>query len=42
MMNKAVQFTYFLLRGVAGLPFFQAGAIKLFGWFGGMPGAQRR
>jgi putative oxidoreductase len=37
-MNKAVQFTYFLLRVVAGLLFFQAGAMKLFGWFGGMPG----
>jgi putative oxidoreductase len=27
-----------LLRLVAGLLFFQAGALKLFGWYGGMPG----
>jgi len=26
-----------LLRLVAGLLFFQAGAMKLFGWYGGMP-----
>jgi hypothetical protein len=37
-MNKAVQLTYSLLRVVTGLLFFQAGAMKLFGWFGGMPG----
>jgi len=37
-MNKAVQVSYFLLRVVTGLLFFQAGAMKLFGWFGGMPG----
>ena len=37
-MNRAVQATYILLRVVAGLLFFQAGAMKLFGWFGGMPG----
>jgi putative oxidoreductase len=29
---------YFLLRVVAGLLFMQAGGMKLFGWFGGMPG----
>ncbi len=36
--NRAVQITYFLLRVVAGLLFFQAGSMKLLGWFGGMPG----
>ena len=29
---------YFLLRIVAGLLFLQAGGLKLFSWFGGMPG----
>jgi putative oxidoreductase len=39
-MNKsrAVKITYFLLRVVAGFLLFQAGAVILFGWFGGMPG----
>jgi putative oxidoreductase len=39
-MNKerVIQVTYFLLRIVAGLLFYQAGGMKLFGWFGGMPG----
>src|SRR3954470_7190197 len=37
-MNRAAQVTYFLLRVVAGFLFFQAGAVILFGWFGGMPG----
>lgn len=36
-MNRAVQITYFLLRVVAGLMFFQSGGMKLLGWFGGMP-----
>jgi putative oxidoreductase len=36
--NNAVKLTYFLLRLVAGLLFLQAGGMKLFGWFGGMPG----
>lgn len=38
-MNKeiAVKFSYFLLRAVSGLLFLQAGGLKLFGWFGGMP-----
>ena len=36
--NRAVQITYFLLRVVAGLLFLQVGGVKLFGWFGGMPG----
>ena len=40
-MNKAVQLTYFLLRVVTGLLFFQVGAMKMFGWFGGMPGGGR-
>lgn len=35
--TKAVQVTYFLLRVVAGLLFFQAGSVKILGWFGGMP-----
>lgn len=29
---------YFLLRVVTALLFIQAGGMKLFGWFGGMPG----
>jgi putative oxidoreductase len=39
-MNKEriIQITYFLLRVVAGLLFLQVGGMKLFGWFGGMPG----
>jgi putative oxidoreductase len=38
-MNRetAVRVTYFLLRVVSGFMFFQAGALKLFGWYGGMP-----
>lgn len=35
--EKAVQVSYFLLRVVSGLLFLQAGGLKLFGWFGGMP-----
>jgi len=35
--NRAVQISYFLLRVVAGLLFFQIGTKKVFGWFGGMP-----
>jgi putative oxidoreductase len=39
-MNKtrAIQVSYFSLRVVVGLLFFQVGGMKLFGWFGGMPG----
>ncbi len=37
-INRAVEATYFLLRVMAGLMFFQAGGLILFGWFGGMPG----
>lgn len=36
--SRAVQVTYFLLRIVAGLLFFQAGSTKVLGWFGGVPG----
>ena len=35
--NRAVQITYFLLRVVSGLLFFQAGGMKIFDWFGGVP-----
>ena len=37
-MDRVRQVTYFLLRVVTGLMFFQAGTTKVFGWFGGMPG----
>lgn len=37
MSEKAIEVTYFLLRVVAGFLFFQAGALILFGWFGGVP-----
>ena len=37
--NRAVQIAYFLLRVVAGLLFLQAGGMKLFDWFGGVPPA---
>jgi putative oxidoreductase len=36
-MKRAAQITYFLLRVVSGLLFFQAGAMKILGWYGGMP-----
>jgi len=32
---------YLLLRVVAGLLFLQAGGLKLFSWFGGMPGGMK-
>src|SRR5215210_5042696 len=35
--DQAIQVTFFLLRVVAGLLFLQAGGMKLFGWFGGLP-----
>ena len=38
-MDRAKQITHFLLRIVAGLLFFQAGGMKLFDWFGGIPAA---
>jgi putative oxidoreductase len=39
-MNRhpAEEIAYFLLRVVAALVFIQYGGLKLFGWFGGMPG----
>ncbi len=39
-MNKdqLIQITVFLLRVIAGVLFLQVGGMKLFGWFGGMPG----
>lgn len=37
--NRAVEISSFLLRVVSGLLFFQAGSMKLLGWYGGMPGA---
>ena len=36
-METAKQVTLFLLRVVAGLLFLQAGGMKLFDWFGGVP-----
>jgi len=36
--ERATQIAYFLLRVVSGLLLFQSGAMKMFGWFGGMPG----
>ena len=38
-MDRAAQIAYFLLRVVVGLVFFQAGSMKFFGWFGGIPGS---
>jgi putative oxidoreductase len=38
--NGYVKFTWFLLRIVSGFTFFQSGAVKLFGWYGGMPAGQ--
>lgn len=35
--EQAKTITYFLLRVVAGLLFMQAGGMKLFAWFGGIP-----
>ena len=35
--EKAIQITYFLLRVVAALLFIQAGGVKIFDWFGGVP-----
>jgi len=36
-MDRIKQITIFLLRFVAGLLFLQAGGMKLFDWFGGIP-----
>ncbi|NOT32943.1 MAG: DoxX family protein [Candidatus Eisenbacteria bacterium] len=38
-LNRATSISYFLLRAVTGWMYFQAGATKLAGWFGGMPGS---
>ena len=35
--QQAIDFTLLLLRIAAGVIFIQAGGLKLFGWFGGMP-----
>jgi len=39
MMDRARQLTVFLLRVVTGLLFLQAGGMKIFDWFGGIPAA---
>jgi putative oxidoreductase len=36
-MDRARRATWFLLRVVAGLLFLQAGGMKIFDWFGGIP-----
>ncbi|MBI4369012.1 MAG: DoxX family protein [Elusimicrobia bacterium] len=36
-MDRVKQITFFLLRVVAGLLFLQAGGMKMFDWFGGVP-----
>ena len=36
-MNRLPGITHALLRIVAGLLLFQPGAMKLFGWYGGLP-----
>ena len=36
-MERARQITFFLLRVVSGLLFLQAGGVKIFDWFGGVP-----
>ena len=38
-MNRAREFTIFLLRVVSGLLFVQAGGMKMLDWFGGIPAA---
>jgi len=38
MLKRAEQVTFFLFRIVIGFLFFQAGATKFLGWFGGLPG----
>ena len=35
--TRVEEITYFVLRVVVGFLFFQAGAVTLFGWFGGLP-----
>ena len=36
-MDRVKHITFFLLRIVAGLLFLQAGGMKMFDWFGGVP-----
>lgn len=36
-MDRAKQIVFFLLRVVSGLLFLQAGGMKIFDWFGGVP-----
>ncbi|MBI4178131.1 DoxX family protein [bacterium] len=36
-MNRAREIAFFLLRVVSGLLFLQAGGMKIFDWFGGVP-----
>ena len=36
-MDRAKSITFFLLRVVSGLLFLQAGGMKIFDWFGGVP-----
>lgn len=36
-MDRTKRITFFLLRVVAGLLFLQAGGMKMFDWFGGIP-----
>ncbi len=36
-MKRAEEIAYLLLRVVAGVMFFQAGAMGILGWFGGLP-----
>ena len=36
-MERARSITFFLLRVVSGLLFLQAGGVKIFDWFGGVP-----
>ena len=36
-MDRAKHISFFLLRVVAGLLFLQAGGMKIFDWFGGVP-----
>jgi len=36
-LERTKRITFFLLRVVAGLLFLQAGGMKLFDWFGGVP-----
>jgi putative oxidoreductase len=37
-MSRVTPVTFFLLRVVSGLLIFQPGSLKMFGWFGGIPG----